>query len=406
MTEINQIIVDREVSCILRDGVTLYANIYRPNQEGVYPVLLTRLPYNKNLPDFSHRYLDPIRLAMNGYIVIIQDVRGRFASEGEFVPMLQEFKDGYDAVEWASKLPYSNGDVGMFGMSYYAYTQLYAALERPPSLKAIAPAMTGSLINGERFDRGGIIEMAAIETWVLDSIAPDFLKKLKGSEYKDVMEEITHDLNHIEQWHKYMPIKDWPPIKKHPELSPFFMKYFVDHEFDDQLRAVLGQKIKGSGMPTLPAYHIAGWYDNHLGHTLSNYEQMQSSKENQKLIVGPWTHGFFDSDIGERSFGLHSSGKSIDGEDDLSSIHIKWFDHWLKGKNTSIKADEDPVKIFVMGINKWRSEKEWPLKRTEYTPFYFDSDGFANVDMKSGKLLQVPSEKNGKDGYIDRKSTR
>src|SRR5690625_3570961 len=153
-------------------------------------------------------------------------------------------------------------------------------------------------------------------------------------------------------------------------------------------------------MPTLPAYHIAGWYDNHLGHTLSNYEQMQSSKENQKLIVGPWTHGFFDSDIGERSFGLHSSGKSIDGEDDLSSIHIKWFDHWLKGKNTSIKADEDPVKIFVMGINKWRSEKEWPLKRTEYTPFYFDSDGFANVDMKSGKLLQVPSEKNGKDGYI------
>src|SRR5690625_1259521 len=127
MTEINQIVVDRDVPCKMRDGVTLYANIYRPNDGGVYPVLLTRHPYNKNLPTFSHRYIDPIRTAMHGYVVIIQDVRGRFASEGKFVPFLQEFEDGYDAVEWAAKLPYSNGDVGMFGMSYYGYTQLCAA---------------------------------------------------------------------------------------------------------------------------------------------------------------------------------------------------------------------------------------------------------------------------------------
>jgi len=116
LTNINQVIVEREVPAEMRDGVTLYANIYRPQNAGTYPVLLTRLPYDKNLPDFSHRYIDPIRVAMSGYVVIIQDVRGRFSSEGEFEPYIQELEDGYDTVEWAAKLPYSTGDVGMFGL--------------------------------------------------------------------------------------------------------------------------------------------------------------------------------------------------------------------------------------------------------------------------------------------------
>lgn len=388
MSKIDQVMIEREVPCIVRDGVTLYANIYRPKDAGSYPVLLTRLPYNKNLPDFSHRYVDPIRLALAGYVVIIQDVRGRFASEGEFSPFIQEFEDGYDTVEWAAKLPYANGKVGMFGLSYYGFTQLYAALERPPSLKAIFPAMTGNLSGGGLFERDGVTELAAVQTWVLDSIANDYLDRNGNLSIK----EIANDLDRIDEWHKYTPFQAWPPIWKHPQLISFYKQYFSDH-FDRKLQREVHERIEKNGQLDMPAYHLAGWYDSHLAPTLLNYEQMQNERNHQKLIVGPWSHGFFGSDIGERSFGFFSAGHAIDGEDDLTSLHIDWFHHWLKEDNES-PIDDKPVKLFVMGINQWRAEQEWPLKRTEYIPYYLASDG------ASGQLLLHPPSKMGSDQYL------
>ena len=399
MSEINQVIVDREVPCVVRDGVTLYANIYRPEGTGKYPVLLTRLPYNKNLPDFSHRYIDPIRIAMAGFVVIIQDVRGRFASEGEFAPFEQEFKDGYDTVEWAAKLPYANGKVGMFGLSYYGFTQLYAGLERPPSLKAIFPAMTGNISQNGLFERDGVTELAAVQTWVLDSVAYDYLKRAGNSNYAEAMKEVAQDLDNIEVTHQHVPYQEWPPIQKHSALVPFFKDYFINN-FGEKLFNMAKGKMVKNGQIDIPAYHLAGWYDSHLAPTLLNYEDMQNQKNNQKLIVGPWSHGFFDSDIGERSFGSYASGHSIDAVDDINSLHIDWFNHWLKEDNTSIPANDAPVKLFVMGINEWRSEQEWPLKRTEYTPFYFESDGSANKDLTSGQLKIVASEKSGRDEFV------
>ena len=399
MTKINQVIVEREVQATMRDGVTLYANIYRPQKAGRYPVLLTRLPYDKNLPDFSHRYIDPIRIATNGYVVIIQDVRGRFASEGEFEPFKQEFEDGYDTVEWAAKLPYANGEVGMFGLSYYGFTQLYAALEHPPSLKAIFPAMTGNLSSKGLFVRDGVTELAAVQTWILDSVGPDYLKRIGSENYDQTMKEITNDLSNIEEWHKHRPFQEFPPVTKHRELGAFFKSYFID-DFGDVLLAETTRKIEEQGKLEIPAYHLASWYDSHLAPTLMNYQDMQGPKNNQKLIIGPWAHGFFDSDIGERAFGAYASGHAIDGVDDITSLHIGWFDHWLKEENTSIKETDYPVKLFVMGINEWRSEKEWPLKRTNYTPFYFGSDGRANVDKASGRLLMKASKEEQKDQYI------
>ncbi|MEC5423646.1 CocE/NonD family hydrolase [Virgibacillus sp. C22-A2] len=395
MTEIKQILIDREVPCTVRDGVTLYANVYRPSEAGKYPILLSRLPYNKNLPDFSHRYIDPIKLAMEGYAVIIQDVRGRFASEGEFEPFAQEGKDGFDTVEWAARLPYSNGKVGMFGLSYYAFTQLYAMMERPPSLKAIFPAMTGNIFK-EAFGKNGVMELAAAETWVLDSIAPDYLKRKQGSEYAETIKEIKSDLNKIEQWHTYTPFKEWPPVMKHPELREIYSTY-IKQEFNK--KALSNASYKDLGVIDLPAYHLAGWYDNFLGQTLLNYEQMSESNTNQKLIIGPWGHGMFHSELGERSFGIDSAGTSIDGKDDITSLHIQWFNHWLKEDKESPANSEDPVKIFVMGTNEWRSEKEWPLKRTENTPYYFHSDGRSNIDLSSGSLTTVPPEDERHDQY-------
>ncbi|WP_249870446.1 CocE/NonD family hydrolase [Oceanobacillus saliphilus] len=368
-----QIIVDREVACTLRDGTNLYATIYRPSGEGEYPVLLTRLPYDKNLPNFSHRYIDPIRFAMNGYVVIIQDVRGRFASEGEFEPFVQELKDGYDTVEWAASLPYANGNVGMFGLSYYAFTQLYALMEQPPSLKAIFPAMTGHIFS-DAFTQNGVNMLASTETWVLDSVAADYLKRKQSTEqYAETIKEITNDLDHIDEWHSFKPVKDWPPIKKHPELVDFFKKY-VNQEFTEQARKQFNSKVAPSELG-VPAYHLAGWYDNFLNQTIQNFEAMKGSVNNQKLIIGPWGHGMFDSELGERSFGKNSSGNSIDGKEDITGLHIKWFDYWLKTKHEQLPEEESPVKIFIMGENKWRSEKTWPLERTVYTPYYLREDG-------------------------------
>ncbi|MFD2657637.1 CocE/NonD family hydrolase [Gracilibacillus thailandensis] len=395
MTKINQIIVEREVPCTLRDGITLYANIYRPQASGNYPVLLTRLPYNKNLPDFSHRWIDPIRTVMQGYIVIVQDVRGRFASEGEFEPFAQEIKDGYDTVEWAASLSYSNGKVGMFGLSYYAFTQLYALVEQPSALKAIFPAMTGNIFK-EPFGESGVLALASAETWLLDSVAPDYLKrKLSSEEYSAAIKELSNDLDQIEEWHNYMPISELPAAMKHPVLQDIYRKY-IDQNFNK--RAVTQIHARNtSDFMNIPAYHLAGWYDNFLSQTLMNYQQMREYNSNQKLIIGPWGHGMIGSDLGERSFGVNSSALSIAGKEDLTSVHIQWFNHWLKEDNDILQTDEDPVKIFVMGINKWRSEKEWPLQRTVYTNYYFHSDGQAN--SKSGKLTTATPTDEPRDQF-------
>ncbi|CQR46325.1 Cocaine esterase [Paraliobacillus sp. PM-2] len=393
MNQTNQVIVDREVACELRDGVNLFANIYRPNDDGQYPVLLCRLPYNKNLPDFSHRYVDPIRLAMHGYIVIIQDVRGRFASEGEFYPFAQEVEDGYDSVEWAASLPYANGKVGMFGLSYYGFTQLYATLEQPTALKAIFPAMTGN-VHGDAFNRNGVFQFAAAETWILDSVAPDYLRRKQGKEYEETIKEIMYDLDHMDQWHDYKPIKEWPPVMKHPELHELFDGYI----HNKLLNKVKEKNYNYDQALDLPAYHLAGWYDNFLGQTIKNYEQLSKYNANQKLIIGPWTHGMFHSDIGERAFGINSSGYAIDGKEDITSLHLKWFNYWLKDEQEQILETDDPVYIFTMGINKWQSVKSWPLPNTIYTKYYLHSNGEAQQNR--GTLSTVPSTDEPVDGYV------
>ncbi|MDQ0252862.1 putative CocE/NonD family hydrolase [Evansella vedderi] len=400
MNENTEVLIERDVPCTVRDGVKLYANIYRPNKAGTYPVLLTRLPYNKNLPDFSHRYIDPIRAVLADYVVIIQDVRGRFASEGNFEPFVQEAEDGYDTVEWAARLPYSNGKVGMFGLSYYGFTQLYAAIEQPPSLKAIFPAMTGNDLRDGLLYRSGVFELGLFETWMLDSVAPDYLKRKQGIDNEETMKQLNHDLNHIDEWYKYVPIKDWPPLTKHPDIGDLFTQY-TNQELSNDLfeRTSFKEDLKKLD---LPAFHLAGWYDCFLGPTLTNYEEMsknEKGKRKQKLIIGPWGHGMFESVNGERFFGVNSSGHSIEGKNDLTLLHLKWFDEWLKEKPTSV-MEEDPVKIFVMGINEWRFEKEWPIQRTEYIPYYLHSNGDAAKGIASGGLDETPTKEEPTDQFI------
>src|ERR687890_765913 len=184
-----EVLIQKNVPATMRDGTTLMSNVYGPSEGGPYPVLLTRLPYGKDLP-LGTSYLDPVKAAAAGYIVVVQDVRGRYASEGEFVPFVSEYEDGYDTVEWAAGLPGSDGRVGMFGLSYFGKTQWQAAVMRPPSLKSMVPGITwGNHLNGAQM-RGGVQEVGIMHYWALAAIAPNELFR----KYRETPEKIGEKL--------------------------------------------------------------------------------------------------------------------------------------------------------------------------------------------------------------------
>ncbi|WP_245208138.1 CocE/NonD family hydrolase [Sediminibacillus dalangtanensis] len=389
------VVFEKDVPCRLRDGVTLYANVYRPDREGSYPVLLTRHPYNKNLVDFSHRYVDPFRLAAAGYVVIIQDVRGRFSSEGQFVPFIHEGEDGYDAVEWAANLPYCDGKVGMFGLSYYGFTQLFAAAESPPSLKAIFPAQTGSSLNEDMLFRQGALEYGLFATWMLDSVAPDLIHRECPDDYPFVRKDIESALHHINDTFHHVPLTEWPPLRNlHPVLSLY--QQFITQEISNEAQSKASIKHQLSSLE-LPAYHLAGWYDCFLGSTLENFQEMCKAGEEQRLIIGPWGHGDFSAAQGERFFGAHAAGDWMDEERDITALHIEWFDKKLKATTSASGRESAPVQLFVMGIDKWREEKEWPLARTRYIPYYLHSNGKAGLE--SGTLSTTKPQEEPTDQF-------
>src|SRR6266487_6670041 len=159
-----KVTIDFDVPAKMRDGTILRANIYRPAGDGQWPVLLTRLPYGKDFP-LGSSVMDQAQVTRRGYVVIVQDTRGRFTSEGEWVPFINEALDGVDTIAWAAQLPYSNGTVGMYGISYFGFTQWSSAVLQPPALKALAPAQTwNDPFNGVLF-RGGALELGIAGSW-------------------------------------------------------------------------------------------------------------------------------------------------------------------------------------------------------------------------------------------------
>ncbi|SER68084.1 CocE/NonD family hydrolase [Salisediminibacterium halotolerans] len=365
-----QIIIERDVPAIMRDGIRLYANIYRPADTNTnLPVLLTRLPYNKDHPDFSHRYIDPIRLASSGYIVIIQDVRGRFASEGIFQPFSQEFADGYDSVEWAASLHGSTGDVGMFGLSYYGFTQVFAAMMRPPSLKTIVPAFTGHNIENTMMHRGGAEQTAKIQTWVLESIAPDLLTRENAD--NKTLYTLFRDLDQLTNDYRFRPLSAWPAVTEKGSALKSLYRGLLDGQIAAEID---NEKFPDISDADIPGLHIAGWYDCFLQPTINNYLEMKHQHPEQMLIIGPWGHGVMTPYLGDKYFGARASADFVRGKHNLTDEHRNWFDYHLKSQTDKSK-ETAPVHLFVMGENRWRTEQSWPLERTDYTEMYFCSGG-------------------------------
>jgi putative CocE/NonD family hydrolase len=366
------VVVEFNVPATMRDGVLLRANVYRP-PAGRWPVLLTRLPYGKDLP-LGAAVLDPVQAARRGYVVIVQDTRGRFASDGDFRPFEMEGDDGVDTIAWAAGLPYADGQVAMYGASYFGFTQWSAAVKQPPALKAMVPYITWSdPLNGLAF-RGGAFELGVLAHWGLGMGFDQLVRQHRAdpAALGAAIVALAHEIDTLgASGYASLPLAEFAPLRRQPMLPAFFDR--VSQPMD---RASLEPvTIAGKhARVTVPTFNVGGWYDIFLADTIAAHTAMRQQDRPSKLLIGPWTHANSRNPIGERDFGFGSQLGLINMQQDFGSLQLRWFDHWLKGVDTGLLA-EAPIRLFVMGANVWRDEPRWPLERAVDTPWYLRADG-------------------------------
>jgi hypothetical protein len=376
-----------DVPATMRDGTVLRANIFRPADDGVYPIALTRTPYGKDFTTTSP-WLDAVRLARAGYIVVIQDVRGRFASEGEWKPFTYEAQDGYDTVEWAARLPGANGKVGMWGVSYFGFTQWAAAREAPPSLKALVPLQTWADTRDGVSWRGGALELGVQAYWHGGFTSLDTLfKRLEGAAPAEQMRTLglyAYQLDHLRDeglWS--LPLADFAPLKQQNLGAMFFES--LANTYSRAYNAPYSI-YEAYDRVQVPAYNVGSWYDIFCQGTIDTYTALRAGGTTPearaaKLLIGPWLHGNLSSVFGDVDFGA-LAGDFINFQTDMTGLTQCWFDYWLKGIPNGV-TDEPPVKLFIMGANVWRDENEWPLARTQYTPYYLHQHGRLSTEPPS-----------------------
>jgi uncharacterized protein len=333
-----------------------------------------------------------LRAAQAGYTVVAQDVRGRYASEGAFNPHVQETDDGLDAFAWAAAQPWSNGVLGTFGGSYLGATQWLPAREQPPALRAMAPSITFSDGHEGCSYQGGAKVLHDLR-WVVADIVPAEIERriARGEQVLETDTPLDVDGALTE-----LPLASHPLIR---EYASFYLDWLAHPTADDYWLA--SSPRAGYEQIGVPALNVSGWYDIFLWSTLQNYMGMkqrggsEEARRNQRLIIGPWTHMNFSGSFPEREFGWDGSSAAID----LPGIHLRWFDRWLKGEDNGIDR-EPPVMIFVMGVDEWRSEADWPLPDTRYRPYYLHSGGKASVLQGDGALSPKPPGDEPPDLYL------
>lgn len=397
-----QIRFEFDVPCVMRDDTVLRANVLRPACNGTYPVLVTRTPYGKDLSTVSV-LLDPIRAARAGYIAVIQDVRGRFRSEGEWSPLRHEAQDGYDTVEWAAGLPDSSGNVGMYGGSYMGFTQWAAALQAPPHLKAIVPSVTWADVCDGLTWRGGAFELGKRARWELRNRALDLiLRRLKSTpraRKRQAVGVLVDEIDRLRtEGYFSLPLREFAPFVKAGISCRVFREPY-SREYNAPFSVASSyDKVR------VPAYNIGGWYDIFTQGTLDNFRALATrgstpEVRQSRVLIGPWAHTCYANAVGEMDFGVAASAALIDIQADLTRVTLRWFDYWLKGIDNGITR-EPPVKIFVMGDNIWRDEREWPLARTQYTAFYLHGSGRASSLPSDGILSTHEPGDEPADHYI------
>jgi uncharacterized protein len=370
------------VPAVMRDGVTLRANVLRPNAPGQYPVALLRTPYGKDFATINP-VCDAVRLARAGYIVALQDVRGRFASEGVFRYPTDERTDGYDSVEWAARLPGSNGAVGMFGASFSGIAQWAAARAQPPHLRAIVPTMAPANALDGAFWRGGALELGLLSMWQLANSIDRFVRRSDLEPFDKFMRigAAVFELDHLaREGYFELPLIEFPPLARvelGDELAPL-----LSHPYEAEFLEAISV-CRDYARIAVPSLNVGGWYDIFAQGTLHNFSALRP--HDSRLVMGPWAHMITRNVVGDIDFGFASDMSFMNLQTDMTGLTIKFFDYHLKGIDNGWQS-EAPVKLFVMGENYWRDEDEYPLARTRYEKWYLHSRGSANTLNGDGAL--------------------
>jgi putative CocE/NonD family hydrolase len=362
------------------DGTRLSADIYRPNSPGRFPTLLMRLPYGRDVAS-TPVYAHPTWYARQGYVVVIQDVRGRGDSGGSFYPGRTEANDGYDAVEWAAALPFSDGNVGMYGFSYQALVQLLTAARQPPALKAIAPSMTGTGMYDGWAYHGGCFALAFNLTWALQLATQEAWRTCDDHAATTLLDAAAD----IQRLFARLPIGDQPAL----QVAPYYTDWVV-HDTRDAYWQTFDVRQRWADI-RVPALHVGGWFDIFNDGPALNYEGLRRSGAAQKLVVGPWAHIPWSRYNSALDFGPDATGAPI------NDLHVRWFDRWLKGIDNGVDR-EDPITLFSTGVDRWSQRST--LEMTGQRTLYLSSRGRANSLAGDGRLTSTPSGTEPADVYV------
>lgn len=367
----------------MRDGVKLSADIYRPDAEGKFPVLLTRTYYGKNNFDILHdRGREFIEYFVSrGYVVVVQDCHGRYDSEGNFYIEIYDAEDGYDTQTWCGIQPWSNGKIGTFGCSYGGCIQWYSAHLSNPYLKCMVPRDSTS----DPYFDGGFMRNGVPQNWLGWCVSTAGRTTRRGQP----------------------KVLDWSKITRHLPLItmdesigfrfPYWRDYLRNPLYGEYWeRTSVRNKYHLIDVPTL---NIGGWYsDADIIGTITNFcgvayqGKTPEGQKSQKLLIGPWSHCSDSTKVGEIDFGEEAKVN-------IKKVHLRWYDYWLKGMDTGIMA-EPPVKLFVMGANRWRYLNKWPPDQAKFTRYYLHSGGRANSLIGDGTLSTEEPGKQPPDRFV------
>lgn len=374
------VVHERGVAVPMRDGVLLRADIWRPSRGERFPTLVCRTPYGRTWEVDD----DTIRKAIDrGYAVVVQDVRGRYDSEGEFTPYFQEGRDGFDTIEWAARQAWSSGAVGTFGLSYPGAVQWLAAVEGPPHLQAMVPAMTFSTPRNFIYS-GGLFDGSWV-SWTLLNIAPDVRvrKGLPGPRTRE--EAATAWREAKDRIQRALPLS---VVAEMHDVAPWY-RTWLERPPEDAWWDPLD--LRGRYSRTDAAVlNFSGWYDETYGPegATTNFRGLVAARSGQqdprtRLVLGPWVHGVpgrEDTRAGDRDFGPQSYV-------DYDEMVLRWMDRHVKGLDNGV--DREPrVRAFLMGENRWLDAATWPLPGTTAETLYFASPATAG---HPGRLAAAPS---------------
>jgi hypothetical protein len=338
----------------MRDGVELRANLFRPTASGRFPAIVQRTPYGRGGRDWH----DGARYARAGYVVVVQDTRGRGDSGGRWEPFLHDAADGADTRAWILRQPWSNGRIGTSGGSYLGWTQWAAVPGAGEELAAIAAQVPFGNAYRDVVYSGGALRLGLAMGWGMAT----------GG--------VGLDPERLQAAYRHLPLLRFDEALPRP--VPYLRDWVAHPVHDDYWRA-RGIDDHAAQVRT-PTLNFGGWYDIFAAATLELTRQARAANGGgpHYAVIGPWGHGASDRRLGGLDFGSHAPVK-------LWELQFRWLEHWLQGRGEGT-AGWAPYRLFVMGENRWRDEQEWPLARTRYTPYYLHSRGGANTLNGDGGL--------------------